>query len=167
MRYASIKPNDSINGEGVCVSLFVQGCEGKCPNCFNKETWNFNGGKPFGGRELQYIKRLLTVNGIKRNFSILGGEPLHSNNIKEVTTIINEIKTFDNSIKIYVWTGYLYEDLLKKYGEKIFKNIDVLIDEKFEMKKKDVTLKLRGSSNQRIIDIPKTLKEHKVILLDI
>ncbi len=167
MRYASIKPNDSINGEGVCVSLFVQGCEGKCPNCFNKETWNFNGGKPFGGRELQYIKRLLTANGIKRNFSILGGEPLHSNNIKEVTTIINEIKTFDNSIKIYVWTGYLYENLLKKYGEKIFKNIDVLIDGRFEMEEKDVTLKLRGSSNQRIIDIPKTLKEHKVVLLDI
>ncbi|MEE0619010.1 MAG: anaerobic ribonucleoside-triphosphate reductase activating protein [Intestinibacter bartlettii] len=167
MRYSSIKPNDSINGEGVCVSLFVQGCEGKCPDCFNKETWNFNGGKPFGGRELQYIKRSLTANGIKRNFSILGGEPLHSNNIKEVTTIINEIKTFDNSIKIYVWTGYLYEDLLKKYGEKIFKNIDVLIDGRFEMKEKDVTLKLRGSSNQRIIDVPKTLKEHKVVLLDI
>lgn len=167
MRYASIKPNDSINGEGVCVSLFVQGCEGKCPDCFNKETWNFNGGKPFGGRELQYIKRSLTANGIKRNFSVLGGEPLHSNNIKEVTTIINEIKAFDNSIKIYVWTGYLYEDLLKKYGEKIFKNIDVLIDGRFEIKEKDVTLKLRGSSNQRIIDVPKTLKEHKVILLDI
>lgn len=167
MRYSSIKPNDSINGEGVCVSLFVQGCEGKCPDCFNKETWNFNGGKPFGGRELQYIKRSLTANGIKRNFSILGGEPLHSNNIKEVTTIINEIKTFDNSIKIYVWTGYLYEDLLKKYGEKIFKNIDVLIDGRFETKEKDVTLKLRGSSNQRIIDVPKTLKEHKVVLLDI
>lgn len=167
MRYSSIKPNDSINGEGVCVSLFVQGCEGKCPDCFNKETWSFNGGKPFGGRELQYIKRSLTANGIKRNFSILGGEPLHSNNIKEVTTIINEIKTFDNSIKIYVWTGYLYEDLLKKYGEKIFKNIDVLIDGRFEMKEKDVTLKLRGSSNQRIIDVPKTLKEHKVVLLDI
>lgn len=167
MRYSSIKPNDSINGEGVCVSLFVQGCEGKCPDCFNKETWNFNGGKPFGGRELQYIKRSLTANGVKRNFSILGGEPLHSNNIKEVTTIINEIKTFDNSIKIYVWTGYLYEDLLKKYGEKIFKNIDVLIDGRFETKEKDVTLKLRGSSNQRIIDVPKTLKEHKVVLLDI
>jgi anaerobic ribonucleoside-triphosphate reductase activating protein len=166
MRYSSIKPNDSINGEGVCVSLFVQGCEGKCPNCFNKETWNFNGGKPFGGRELQYIKRSLTANGIKRNFSILGGEPLHSNNIKEVITIINEIKTFDNSIKIYVWTGYLYEDLLKKYGEKIFKNIDVLIDGRFEVEEKDVTLKLRGSSNQRIIDIPKTLKEHRVVLLD-
>ena len=167
MRYADIKPNDSVNGEGVCVSLFVQGCNNFCEGCFNKETWDFNGGKPFGGRELQYIKRLLTANGIKRNFSVLGGEPLHSNNIKEVTTIINEIKTFDNSIKIYVWTGYLYEDLLKKYGEKIFKNIDVLIDGKFEMKEKDVTLKLRGSSNQRIIDVPKTLKEHKVVLLDI
>lgn len=167
MRYADIKPNDSVNGEGVCVSLFVQGCNNFCEGCFNKETWDFNGGKPFGGRELQYIKRSLTANGIKRNFSVLGGEPLHSNNIKEVTTIINEIKTFDNSIKIYVWTGYLYEDLLKKYGEKIFKNIDVLIDGRFETKEKDVTLKLRGSSNQRIIDVPKTLKEHKVILLDI
>lgn len=167
MRYADIKPNDSVNGEGVCVSLFVQGCNNFCEGCFNKETWDFNGGKPFGGRELQYIKRLLTANNIKRNFSVLGGEPLHSNNIKEVITVINEIKTFDNSIKIYVWTGYLYEDLLKKYGEKIFKNIDVLIDGKFEMKEKDVTLKLRGSSNQRIIDVPKTLKEHKVVLLDI
>ena len=167
MRYASIKPNDSINGEGVCVSLFVQGCEGKCPNCFNKETWNFNGGKPFGGRELQYIKRSLTANGIKRNFSILGGEPLHSSNIKEVTTIINEIKTFDNSIKIYVWTGYLYEDLLKKYGEKIFKNIDVLIDGKFEEDKKDITLKLRGSKNQRIINVQKSLKGDKIVLLNL
>jgi anaerobic ribonucleoside-triphosphate reductase activating protein len=167
MRYADIKPNDSVNGEGVCVSLFVQGCNNFCEGCFNKETWDFNGGKPFGGRELQYIKRSLTANNIKRNFSVLGGEPLHSNNIKEVITVINEIKTFDNSIKIYVWTGYLYEDLLKKYGEKIFKNIDVLIDGKFEMKEKDVTLKLRGSSNQRIIDVPKTLKEHKVVLLDI
>lgn len=167
MRYASIKPNDSINGEGVCVSLFVQGCEGKCPNCFNKETWNFNGGKPFGGRELQYIKRSLTANGIKRNFSVLGGEPLHSNNIKEVTTIINEIKTFDNSIKVYVWTGYLYEDLLKKYGEKIFKNIDVLIDGKFEEDKKDITLKLRGSKNQRIINVQKSLKGDKIVLLNL
>lgn len=167
MRYADIKPNDSINGEGVCVSLFVQGCEGKCPDCFNKETWNFNGGKPFGGRELQYIKRSLIANGIKRNFSILGGEPLHSKNIKDVLTIINKIKTFDNSIKIYVWTGYLFEDLLSEYGKEIFKNIDVLIDGKFEMDKKDITLKLRGSSNQRVIDVQKSLNENKIILSNI
>ena len=64
MRYADIKPNDSVNGEGVCVSLFVQGCNNFCEGCFNKETWDFNGGKPFGGRELQYIKRLLTANNI-------------------------------------------------------------------------------------------------------
>lgn len=167
MRYADIKPNDSVNGEGVCVSLFVQGCNNFCEGCFNKETWDFNGGKPFGGRELQYIKCLLTANGIKRNFSVLGGEPLHSNNIKEVTTIINEIKTFDNSIKVYVWTGYLYEDLLKKYGEKIFKNIDVLIDGKFEEDKKDITLKLRGSKNQRIINVQKSLKGNKIVLLNL
>lgn len=167
MRYADIKPNDSVNGEGVCVSLFVQGCNNFCEGCFNKETWDFNGGKPFGGRELQYIKRSLTANNIKRNFSVLGGEPLHPNNIKEVITVINEIKTFDNSIKIYVWTGYLYEDLLKKYGEKIFKNIDVLIDGKFEEDKKDITLKLRGSKNQRIINVQKSLKGDKIVLLNL
>ena len=164
MRYADIKPNDSINGEGVCVSLFVQGCEGKCPDCFNKETWNFNGGKPFGGRELQYIKRSLIANGVKRNFSILGGEPLHPKNIKEVKTIINEIKAFDNSITIYVWTGYLFEDLLEFYGKEMFNNIDVLIDGQFIKDKKDVTLKLRGISNQRIINIKKTLDKNEIIL---
>lgn len=164
MRYADIKPNDSINGEGVCVSLFVQGCEGKCPDCFNKETWDFNGGKPFGGRELQYIKRSLTANNVKRNFSILGGEPLHPKNIKEVKTIIDEIKTFDNSIIVYVWTGYLFEDLLKLYGKEIFNNIDILIDGQFIKDKKDMTLRLRGSSNQRIINIKKTLDKNEIIL---
>lgn len=167
MRYADIKPNDSVNGEGVCVSLFVQGCNNFCEGCFNKETWDFNGGKPFGGRELQYIKRLLTANNIKRNFSVLGGEPLHPKNIKEVKTIINEIKIFDNSIMVYVWTGYLFEDLLNKYGKDVFKNIDVLIDGKFEIAKKDLTLRLRGSSNQRVINVPKSISENKVILFKV
>lgn len=167
MRYADIKPNDSINGEGVCVSLFVQGCTNGCLGCFNEETWDFKGGKPFGGRELQYIKRSLKANRVKRNFSVLGGDPLHPKNIKDILTVINEIKTFDNSIKIYVWTGYLFEDLLNEYGEEMFKNIDVLIDGKFEMDKKDITLKLRGSSNQRVIDVQKSLNENKIILSNI
>nr|DAF66690.1 MAG TPA: anaerobic ribonucleoside-triphosphate reductase activating protein [Caudoviricetes sp.] len=167
LNYADIKPNDSVNGIGISVSLFVQGCDGKCEGCFNKETWNFEHGKSFGGRELQYIKRCLHANDVKRNFSVLGGEPLHPRNIKEVVTIINNIKSFDNSIKIFVWTGYIFEELLRLYDKKMFNNIDVLIDGKFEKNKKDLTLKLRGSSNQRIIDIQKSLKENEVVLLNI
>lgn len=167
MNYADIKPNDSVNGIGISVSLFVQGCDRFCKNCFNKETWGFKDGKPFGGRELQYIKRSLHANGIKRNFSLLGGEPLHPKNIKEVITIINDIKAFDSSTKIFVWTGYTFEELLDLYGSKIFYNIDILIDGEFDADKKDLTLKLRGSSNQRIIDVQKSLKENKVILLNI
>lgn len=167
MNYADIKPNDSVNGIGISVSLFVQGCDRFCKNCFNKETWGFEDGKPFGGRELQYIKRSLHANGIKRNFSLLGGEPLHPKNIKEVINVINNIKAFDSSTKIFVWTGYTFEELLDLYGSKIFYNIDILIDGEFDVDKKDLTLKLRGSSNQRIIDIQKSLKENKVILLNI
>ena len=164
MNYADIKPNDSVNGIGISVSLFVQGCNRFCKNCFNKETWDFKGGKPFGGRELQYIKRSLHANGIKRNFSVLGGEPLHPKNIKNVIDIINNIKVFDKNVRIFVWTGYTFEELLKLYEKKIFKNIDVLIDGEFKIEEKDVTLRLRGSKNQRVINVQESLKENKIIL---
>lgn len=164
MNYADIKVNDSVNGIGISVSLFVQGCTRNCPECFNKDTWDFSKGKPFGGRELQYIKRYLHANGIKRNFSVLGGEPLHSKNIKNVIDIINNIKVFDKNIKVFVWTGYTFEELLKLYGKEIFKNIDVLIDGEFKIKEKDLTLRLRGSRNQRVINVQESLKENKIIL---
>lgn len=164
MNYADIKVNDSVNGIGISVSLFVQGCNRFCKNCFNKETWDFKGGKPFGGRELQYIKRSLHANGIKRNFSVLGGEPLHPKNIKNVIDIINNIKVFDKNVRIFVWTGYTFEELLKLYEKKIFKNIDVLIDGEFKIEEKDVTLRLRGSKNQRVINVQESLKENKIIL---
>lgn len=164
MNYADIKPNDSVNGIGISVSLFVQGCDRFCKNCFNKETWGFEDGKPFGGRELQYIKRSLHANGIKRNFSVLGGEPLHPKNIKNVIDIINNIKVFDKNVRVFVWTGYTFEELLKLYGKEMFKNIDVLIDGEFKIEEKNVTLRLRGSKNQRVINVQESLKENKIIL---
>ncbi|MBC6695228.1 anaerobic ribonucleoside-triphosphate reductase activating protein [Terrisporobacter mayombei] len=153
MRYSAIKPNDVANGDGVCVSLFVQGCHHHCKNCFNQSTWDFNGGKEFTSKELEYIKECINKNGVMRNFSVLGGSPFAPENIDTVLYICDEVKKSFPDIKIYVWTGYLYEDLISKYGKDIFKNIDILIDGKFEEDKKDLSLKLRGSSNQRIIDL--------------
>ncbi len=153
MNYSDIKPNDSINGEGVCVSLFVSGCTHYCKGCFNKDTWDFNYGKNFTNKNMDYILECIDKNEIMRNFSVLGGEPLHEKNIDTVLYICDEVKKAFPNIKIYVWTGYLYEDLISKYGKDIFKNIDILIDGKFEEDKKDLSLKLRGSSNQRIINL--------------
>lgn len=155
MYYSDIKPNDSINGEGVCVSLFVSGCTNYCKGCFNKETWDFNYGKEFTEKEMDYILECINKNGIIRNFSILGGDPLHERNIGYVLTILEKVKHQFPNIKTYVWTGYLYENLINKYGEGIFKNIDVLIDGKFIEELKDLTLQLRGSSNQRILKLKK------------
>ena len=163
MYYSDIKPNDVINGKGICVSLFVSGCENYCEDCFNKETWNFNYGQKFTNKNMDYILECIPKNNTMRNFSVLGGEPLHKKNIITVLEILKEVKDKYPNITTYVWTGYLFEDLLKEYKKYIFKDIDILIDGKFEKDKKDLRLKLRGSSNQRIIDIQKTLKEDKVI----
>ena len=154
MRIAGINYNDFANGEGVCVSLFVQGCPHHCDGCFNPETWDFNKGSelPFDIRG-QLIKAI-TKNGIQRNFSVLGGEPLCPENVKEVNNIITGIRTAFPDIKIFVWTGYTLEELKAKqdlFIENILNNIDVLIDGQFELAYRDITLKLRGSSNQRIL----------------
>lgn len=157
MNYSDIKPNDVINGEGVCVSLFVSGCTHHCKGCFNKETWDFNYGKQFTRKSMDYILECIDKNEIMRNFSVLGGEPLHEKNIDTVLHICNEVKKAFPNIKIYVWTGYLYEDLINKYGKDIFQNMDILIDGEFKEDKKDLSLKLRGSNNQRIINLKEGL----------
>lgn len=167
MNYIDIKPNDSINGNGVSVSLFVSGCPHHCKGCFNQETWDFEAGKPFGADEIVYIQSKLNRNNIIRNFSVLGGEPLCFENYLTVLLTIKSIKMTNPKSKVFVWTGYTYEELVQMYPSWYLEDIDVLIDGKFEIEKKDATLKLRGSSNQRVIDVAKTLKERKVILLDI
>ena len=152
MRYAGIIENDIINGEGICLSYWTQGCPHKCDGCHNPETWNFNGGKEDSKENiLNKILTLLTKNGIHRNLSILGGEPLCDENIDFTMEILKQVKQRYPSIKTFVWTGYTYEELCKLYKNIIFDNIDVLIDGKYDKNQRDITLKLRGSKNQRVL----------------
>ena len=164
MKYAKIRKMDISNGEGVRVSLFVQGCSFHCKNCFNQETWDFNGGKEFTTAEIQKIIELANKDYIA-GLSVLGGEPLHNNNVDEVFHIVATFKEKFPNKDIWLWTGFKFEDAIKDSKRKfILRNIDVLIDGQFEENKKDLTLKWKGSSNQRVIDCKKSLAENKVIL---
>lgn len=137
-----------INGEGVCTSFWTQGCPHHCPGCHNPETWNFYGGYEKEPEILiTEVLNMIEANGIQRNLSILGGEPLCKENVDFVCNLAAAAKEKYPNIKIYVWTGYLLENLKPEW----LKNIDVLIDGKFEIDKRDITLKLRGSSNQRVL----------------
>ncbi len=164
MKYAKIRKMDISNGEGVRVSLFVQGCSFHCKNCFNQETWDFNGGKEFTTAEVQKIIELANKDYIA-GLSVLGGEPLHLNNIESVSMLCEYFKFKYPEKSIWIWTGFKYEDIIKMENNyNIFNYIDVLVDGQFEEDKKDLTLKWRGSSNQRVIDCKKSLAENKIIL---
>ena len=164
MKYAKIRKMDISNGEGVRVSLFVQGCSFHCKNCFNQETWDFNGGKEFTTAEVQKIIELANKDYIA-GLSVLGGEPLHSNNIESISMLCEYFKFKYPEKSIWVWTGFKYEDIIKMENNyNIFNYIDVLVDGQFEEDKRDITLKWRGSSNQRVIDCKKSLAENKIIL---
>ncbi len=154
MKYAKLMTNDIVDGENICVSFWVQGCPHRCSGCFNPETWDFEGGEEIPTDIKGQIVKALCANGIQRNFSVLGGEPLCDENIEEVENIISSVRTAFPDIKIFVWTGYTLEELKKKENPsivKILSQIDTLIDGKFEEDKKDITLPLRGSANQRIL----------------
>lgn len=157
MKYSSIIKNDVVNGQGICVSFWVQGCQIHCPGCQNSSIWDFNGGKEFTYEVLQEIIKAISANGITRNLSILGGEPLCEENEFLTYTILSEVRKVYPNIKIYIWTGYLYEDLLQRGGHipAIFELADVLIDGPYVAELRDITLPLRGSSNQRIIQLEK------------
>ena len=134
MRYAGIIKNDIAAGEGMNLTFFVQGCPIHCPGCHNPQTWDFDGGKEFTNDTLKELLESLVANGIKRNFSIMGGEPLCQENLFLTTLLINTVKNKYPEIKIYLWTGYLYEELVKKNEAKInwiLDNIDYLIDGPF------------------------------------
>ena len=163
VRYAGLDKNDIVNGKGFNVSFWTQYCPHKCKGCHNPETWAKDGGTLIEYNQLlQEILEAIKANGIIRNFSILGGEPLCEENISLVKNLIRDIKKIYPDILIYCWTGYDFEEIKEKYKE-ILKDINVLIDGKFILKQRDVTLTLRGSSNQRVIDIQKSLKENKII----
>lgn len=142
-----------------------------CKNCFNPETWNFNGGKEFTDKEVNTILELIEPEYITR-FSILGGESLESCNLFELAKLINLILQKKPNIKIWVYTGYTYEELLERekslqYLKFILNNIDVLVDGQFQEDKKDLTYPFAGSTNQRIIDMRETREQNRIVLLDI
>lgn len=158
MHYNKVRKMDISNGPGVRVSIFVQGCTFHCKNCFNPETHDFNGGKEFDDHTINTILDLCKNDSI-RGLSILGGEPLHPKNIEEVTRLAKIFKENYPNKDIWVWTGFHFEDLKEK---EIFHYIDVLVDGQFDDDLKDPRLKWRGSSNQRVIDIKRSLEAKRV-----
>lgn len=156
MRYAGIIKNDIAAGNGVNVTFFTQGCHFQCKGCHNPQTWAFDGGKEFTNDTLKEIIDAISANGIQRNLSIMGGEPLCPENLFLTLLVVQTAKERYPNIKIYIWTGYTYEELLTRKEPRltaILDKIDVLIDGPFDITKRDITLAMRGSSNQRIINI--------------
>ena len=156
MRINRIKDNDIANGFGITMSLWTQGCPHHCLECHNPETWDFEGGHEVPTDIKGRIIKAISANGIQRNFSILGGEPLCKQNENLVNEIVTAVRTAYPNIKIFIWSGYTYQDLLSMNSpviNSILEKCDVLIDGRFELENRDITLKLRGSSNQNIIDL--------------
>ena len=166
MKYANIKKHDISNGPGVRVSLFVSGCNHHCKGCFNSIAWDFNYGNDFEDNTINEIVEALDKNYIE-GLSLLGGEPLEELNQKDVLRLIKEVKEKLPNKTIWLYSGFTYEEICNmktKQIKDIIKNIDVLVDGKFEIDLYDPALFFRGSSNQRIIDIKESLKQNKIVL---
>lgn len=178
MRYASIRKMDISNGESIGASLFVQGCHFHCKNCFNRETWDFTGGKEWTVNIKEKFLKLVGEEYVKR-ISVLGGEPLADENLEDIFDLINEIRLSYPEKTIWLYTGYTWEQIVYpvitddfnperdeflKMRQDIVKNCDVLVDGRYEEDKRDVTYHWAGSTNQRVIDVQKTLEQGEVIL---
>ena len=176
MHYSAIKTFDIANGVGVRTSLFVSGCRHKCEGCFNSDAWAFDNGKAFNNDVYDYILQTMSMNYVD-GLSILGGEPLEPENQHTVLTLMKKVKETYPNKNIWMWTGFTWEELTDpEYESKcraqtaeldnILKLTDVLVDGPFELENKDITLRFRGSPNQRIIDVPKSLETGEVVLWD-
>ncbi|MDD5901715.1 MAG: 4Fe-4S single cluster domain-containing protein [Lachnospiraceae bacterium] len=206
MRYNQIRECDIANGEGIGVALFVQGCHFKCKNCFNSETWDFNGGKEWTPEVKEKFLELVDRPYINR-VSILGGEPLANENVHDVLNLVSEINgryntpqhivckdTTDHNIlhekdnqiyillsdkKIWIYSGFTFEQIMYpvvtsdwnperdeiiQERKNILSKCDVLVDGRFEEDKKDLSLRFRGSSNQRLIDLKETFRKGEIVL---
>lgn len=163
MRYNKIRKMDISNGPGVRVSIFMQGCTFKCKNCFNPETHDFNGGEEFTNEVIDKVLDLCNKDYIV-GLSILGGEPLHPKNIEGTTLLAKKFKEKFKDKTIWVWSGFLYDRDLK--DKEILNYIDVLVDGQFKEELHNPKLKWCGSSNQRVIDVKKSIKENKIILYE-
>lgn len=155
MKYSGIIYNDFSAAPGVSLSFFTQGCPHHCSGCHNPETWSFDGGKEFTTETLSSIVSGLTANGIHRTLCIMGGEPLCPENEFLTHLVISSVKEKLPNTKVYIWTGYTYEELLRSGGRiaQIFELTDYLIDGPYIESLRDITLPMRGSSNQHIINL--------------
>lgn len=166
MNYSKIQKFDTANAPGVSLTLFVSGCPFKCPGCFNQEAWDYDYGKNFTVVEKNLILQELN-NKVYSSFSLLGGEPF-AQGLDGTISLINllaEIKRARPDVKVWCWTGSLFEGILTEPLKKeLLKLIDVLVDGRFVLEKKDLSLAHRGSSNQRVIDVKKSLQEERVVL---
>ena len=154
---------DISDGPGVRVSIFMQGCAFHCKECFNPETHDFNGGKEFNEETINRVLELCeneNINGL----SILGGEPMHPKNIEGTTKLAKAFKEKFPNKNLWTWTGFLFDKDLK--DKEVMKYIDVLVDGQYVDELRNPKLKYNGSSNQRVIDIQKSLAENKIILWD-
>jgi len=170
MNYASIKPTDVANGPGVRVSLFVSGCTHCCKECFNEEAWDFHYGQKYTAEITEKILAYLDHTYIA-GLSLLGGEPFHPANQKGILPLVEGAKRRFPEKTIWCYTGYDFEkdilgDMTERLEEtgRILACIDVLVDGKFEVEKKDLNLRFKGSSNQRIIQVPESLASGEIIL---
>lgn len=169
MNYADIRPIDVANGPGIRVSLFVSGCTHACPECFNPEAWDFQYGNPFGQAQVEEILEALGKPYV-RGLSLLGGEPFHPNNQKTVLELVERVRERYPEKDIWCYTGYLFEELaagkVGEYGHSLLERLDVLVDGPFVIALKNLGLRFRGSSNQRIIEVGPSLERGEPVLWD-
>lgn len=172
MHYADIKKADIANGLGVRVSVFVSGCHHQCKNCFNKEAWDFNYGKEFTQKEIDKVLEELDHPYVA-GLSLLGGEPLEYINQQGLLPLVKQVKEKFPDKNIWCYTGYTFETDVMDHMYKSWKEtpellsyIDVMVDGKFVEEKKNAKLRFRGSSNQRILDVPKSVREKKAVLFE-
>ena len=170
MNYATIKNCDIANGPGVRVSLFVSGCTHRCPGCFNEVAWDFNYGERFTQETVDQIIAMLAPDHIK-GLTLLGGEPFEPENQPTIVDLLRQVKVKYPDKSIWAFSGYLFDkDILsgrlgpKDVTKEFLSYLDVLVDGPFVMAKRDLTLRFRGSSNQRLIDVPKSLAAGEIVL---
>ena len=169
MNYADIRPIDVANGPGVRVSVFVSGCTHHCKECFNPETWDFGYGKPFGEEEIQEILNDLSKPYI-HGLSILGGEPFEPQNQGAVLELVRRVREEFPEKDIWCYSGYLFENLaagqVGAHSRTLMGLLDVLVDGPFVLEQKELSLRFRGSANQRLIDVPASLEAGQVLIWD-
>ncbi len=170
MNYAMIKNWDIANGPGVRVSLFVSGCTHRCKGCFNEVAWDFHYGEPFTQQTVEQILAMLSTPQIK-GLTLLGGEPFEVQNQPALVDLLRQVKKAYPEKSIWAFSGYLLDKdiLARRLGpweitEEFLSYLDVLVDGPFVEEKKDLTLRFRGSSNQRLIDVPATLAAGEIVL---